>query len=125
MGKLQIGAVMCSPQEEASKKFRELWGPDKAELRRFKVPAEPAVLIVNSVSLDCCNSAFGMDGIQDGSILECVVWKKPEKRTVESRKEPAVASWIKLPCVPLLFYVSKSLLKTWTPSLRLSSSAVA
>eukprot|EP00435_Cladocopium_sp_Y103_P033435 s111_g8.t1 len=53
-------------QEEASKQFRELWGPDKAELRRFK----------------------------DGSILECVVWKKPERRTVEPRKEPAVVTQI-------------------------------
>lgn len=31
---------------------------------------------------------------QDGSILECVVWTKPQNgRSVESRKQPAVASW--------------------------------
>lgn len=47
--------------------FRALWGPQKAELRRFK----------------------------DGSVLECAAWAKPPPdRHVESRKQPAVVSQI-------------------------------
>lgn len=54
-------------EEKASQRFRELWGAEKAELRRFK----------------------------DGSILECVVWTKPQNgRSVESRKQPAVVMQI-------------------------------
>jgi len=56
-----------SAQDAAATKFRQLWGTEKSELRRFK----------------------------DGSILECVVWQKPPaERTVETRKEPAVVTQI-------------------------------
>jgi len=50
---------------EAAARFRRLWGPERAELRRFK----------------------------DGSILECVVWTKPSpQRSFESRRHPAVVT---------------------------------
>ncbi|CAE7397770.1 Nol6 [Symbiodinium sp. CCMP2456] len=56
-----------SAQDAAATKFRQLWGTEKSELRRFK----------------------------DGSILECVVWQKPPaERTVETRKQPAVVTQI-------------------------------
>eukprot|EP00931_Biecheleriopsis_adriatica_P123157 TRINITY_DN9820_c0_g1_i2.p1 TRINITY_DN9820_c0_g1~~TRINITY_DN9820_c0_g1_i2.p1 ORF type:complete len:1131 (+),score=264.70 TRINITY_DN9820_c0_g1_i2:38-3394(+) len=53
--------------QAAAERFRDLWGPKKSELRRFK----------------------------DGSILECAVWSKPPaERKVESRKQPAVVTQI-------------------------------
>ncbi|CAE7809403.1 Nol6, partial [Symbiodinium microadriaticum] len=56
-----------SAQDAAATKFRQLWGTEKSELRRFK----------------------------DGSILECVVWQKPPaERTMETRKQPAVVTQI-------------------------------
>ncbi|CAE7578431.1 Nol6 [Symbiodinium natans] len=56
-----------SAQDAAATKFRQLWGTDRSELRRFK----------------------------DGSILECVVWEKPPaERSVETPKQPAVVTQI-------------------------------
>jgi len=54
-------------ESNVASQFRTFWGPEKAELRRFK----------------------------DGSILECVVWSKPPaERQVESKKQPAVVTQI-------------------------------
>lgn len=75
-----VGAVLDAPQldrvldrgpsaqeSNVASQFRTFWGPEKAELRRFK----------------------------DGSILECVVWSKPPpERQVESKKQPAVVTQI-------------------------------
>lgn len=54
--------------QKLSRPFKALWGPQKAELRRFK----------------------------DGSILECAAWVRPQNpdREFESRKSPAVATQI-------------------------------
>lgn len=56
-----------SAQDPSAVQFKNFWGSDRAEMRRFK----------------------------DGSILECVVWTKPPLgRSAESRKQPAVITQI-------------------------------
>eukprot|EP00929_Paragymnodinium_shiwhaense_P112638 TRINITY_DN80904_c0_g1_i1.p1 TRINITY_DN80904_c0_g1~~TRINITY_DN80904_c0_g1_i1.p1 ORF type:complete len:1162 (+),score=270.84 TRINITY_DN80904_c0_g1_i1:70-3486(+) len=64
---LDRGPTAESPEAPG---FRALWGPEKAELRRFK----------------------------DGSILECAVWARVppthSQRQVESKKHPAVVTQI-------------------------------